>query len=89
MCKRMGMSLMKNRILRCWDCLSLPNWIGAFALSLFIKLHPRELESSFIPLNLFLPRLHVISINLLYSRECNTSCHGGAGAPSCNLNVFD
>ena len=39
-----GLLLKKNHPLRCWDCLSLLNWIEALTLSLLLKLSPRKLE---------------------------------------------
>ena len=38
----MDLFLRKNNILRCWGRLSLLNWIGALALSLLLKLPPRN-----------------------------------------------
>ena len=37
----MCQSQMKNHPLKSWDCLSLLNWIGTFALSLLLK-HPKK-----------------------------------------------
>ena len=42
--KWMGMFLRKNHILKCWNFLSLVNWIGALTLSLLLKLPPIKLE---------------------------------------------
>ena len=44
MWKLMGLSLRKNRLLRCWGWLSLQNWIGALTLSLLLK-PPLSLDS--------------------------------------------
>ena len=42
--KWIGLLLKKNHILRCWDFLSLLNWIGALILSLFLKFLSIKLE---------------------------------------------
>lgn len=39
--------LMKSHLLRCWNCLSVLNWIGGFH-GLWLKLHPRKWEPWFI-----------------------------------------
>ena len=45
MLKWIGLLLKKNLILRCWNGLSLLNWIGALILSLnLLNLPPRKLE---------------------------------------------
>ena len=44
MWSRMGLFLRKTHLLRRWGWPSLPNWIGALTLSLFLKLPPRKLE---------------------------------------------
>ena len=40
----MVLTSMKNHVLRCWDCLALPNWICAFTMSPSLKLPLRKLE---------------------------------------------
>ena len=54
----------KNHLLRCWDCLSLLNWIGAPTLSLLLKLPPRKLNPLFIQWSFFLVRLFFSYISL-------------------------
>ena len=54
--KRMDLVLKKNHLLRCWDWLSFPNWIGALTWSLLLKLLPRKLEPWFGLSSLFLLR---------------------------------
>ena len=77
----------KNYLLRYWGCLSLLNWIGAFTLSLLLKLCLRKLEPWFALWIFFLLRLLGISINLQYSFAWNTAVW--AGAPSCYMEIFD
>ena len=64
--------LRKNHLLKCWGCLSLINWIGAFTLSLLLKLPPGKLEFWFTLWSFFLLRLLCISRNLPYSHVWNT-----------------
>ena len=47
MWKCMDLLLRNNLCLRCWDCLSLINWIGVLTLSSWLKLPPRKLEPWF------------------------------------------
>ena len=44
----MDLFLRKNNIFRCWGCLSLLNWTGAFISSLLLKLPLGKLEPWFI-----------------------------------------
>ena len=78
MWKRMGLFLKKNDLLRCWGWPSLPNWIGALALSLLLSLPPRNLEPYFVSFNW--------SFFLLRLEYC---CHIWAGASSCYLELID
>ena len=55
--------------MRCSDCLSLLNWIGALTL----KLPPRTLEHWFPLWNFLLLRLLCISVNLPYGLACNNN----------------
>ena len=64
MWKWMSLFLRKIHILRCWGRISLLNWIGAFTLSLLVKLPPGKLRPWFILLSFFPLRLLCISINL-------------------------
>ena len=77
MWKWMGLFLRKNHILRCWGCLCFLNWIGAFTLSLLLKLPPRKLEPWFVLWSFFLLRLLCISINLPYTHAWNTAVMSG------------
>ena len=72
MWKLISLILKKNYLLRCWDSLSLLNWIWALTLSQLLKLPSRILESWFVLWHFFLLRLHFISVNLLHSRTWNT-----------------
>ena len=47
MWKWMGLFLRKNHLLRCWDWLYIPNWIGALTLSSLLNLLPVKLEPWF------------------------------------------
>ena len=84
----MGLSLMKNHLIRCWICLSLHNLIGTSLLSLFLKLPPRELDLS---MKFFCSEvalyLYRSIIQLLY-KQC--SCHVWVDAPNCSkLDIDD
>ena len=68
--------------LRCWGWPSLPNWIGALALSLLLSLSPRNLEPYFVLRSFFLLRLEycchiwVGASSYCLEQECSsvTSC---------------
>ena len=60
----MGLFLNRNNLLKCWDFISLLNWIWALTLSLLLKLPPRKLEPCFFVWSLFFLRLLFISLNL-------------------------
>ena len=64
--KLMGMSLLRNHLLRCWDYLYLENWVRTLILSLLLKLPPRKLEPWIILWSFFLLKSIFISVNLLY-----------------------
>ena len=51
--KGMGLSLMKNRILRCWDCPFFLNWIRVCTLSLLLELPLGKLHPWFSPWSFF------------------------------------
>ena len=76
MWKWMGLFLKKNYLLRCWGWPSLPNWIGALALSLLLSLPPRNLKPYCVLRSFFLLRLEYC-------------CHIWAGAFSCYLELID
>ena len=57
----MDLFLRKNHLLRCWDYLSILNWIGALTLPLLLKLPSRKSKPYFILWNFFLLRLHLSS----------------------------
>ena len=77
MWKWMGLLLRKNRLLRCWDWLSLLNWISALTLSILLKLSPRKLEPRFIPWSFFHQRLLCIFLNPPYGHAWNTVVMSG------------
>ena len=77
MWKWIGLFLRKNYLLRCWDWLSLLNWIGARTLFLLLKLPPRKLEPWFDLWSFFLMKLLYISINLPYGLAWNTVVRSG------------
>ena len=77
MWKWMGPFWRKNHLLRCWGWLSLPNWIGALILYLFLKLPPRKLEPWLVQWSFFLLRLLYIFINLPYRLAWNTVVMSG------------
>ena len=85
MWKWMGMFLKKNHLLRFWGWLSLLNWIGAFKLSLLLKLRPRKLKPWFVLCSFFLLRLLCICINLSCMEYC---CRVWAGIHSCYLELL-
>ena len=57
--------------------LSLLNWIGAFTLSLLLKLLPRKLKPWFVLWSYLLLRLLFISINLTYGHALSTVVMSG------------
>ena len=69
--KWMSLLLRKNRLLICWDYLSLLNWIGGLTLSQLLKLSPRKLEPWFVLWSFFPLRLLSIFINLPYGLAWN------------------
>ena len=84
----MGLFLKQNHLLRCWDCRSLLNYIGAFTLSVLLKLRSRKLELWFVLRSIFLLRLLFISVNLPYSLVWNTVVMSG-GVPNCYMGMLD
>ena len=78
----MGPLLKKNHLLRCWNCLSLLNWIGALTLSLLQKLFPSILEPLFVLLNFFLLRLLCVFVNQIYDLAWNTVVTSGLVFPT-------
>ena len=72
-----GPFLEENHLLRCWDWLSLPDWIRAFTLSLLLKLPVTKSELWFVLWSFFLLRLLCISINLPYVYAWNTVVMSG------------
>ena len=87
--KWMGLALRKNHLLRCWDWLSLPNWIGALTLSLSLKVPPTKLEPWFVLWSFFSwncsAYLYISTIH-----PCMEYCsHVRAGAPNCYLELLD
>ena len=68
--KWMCLSLMKNHLVRCWDCLFLLDWIEVLKLSLLLKL--RKLKSWFSLQKLFFLSLVFVTINLPFSIAWNT-----------------
>ena len=70
MWKWMGLFLKKNLLLRCWDYLSLLNWIGVLAFFLLLKLPPWKSGSWFGLWQFFLVKLVFVSI--IY----HTALHG-------------
>ena len=77
MWKWMGLFLSKNNLLRCWDWLSLLNWIGALTLYLLLKLPPRKLGLWFVLWSFFLLCLLYIFINLPFGFAWNTVAMSG------------
>ena len=73
MWKLMGLSLRKNRLLRCWGWLSLQNWIGTLTLSLLLK-PPLSLDSFY---EVSLSRGWCVSLNLPYIHAWNTVVKSG------------
>ena len=71
MLKWMGLSLIKNHLLRCGGWLSLLNWIRTLAFSLLIKLPARKLEPCLVLWSFFFLRLLCIFINLSYVHVWN------------------
>ena len=84
----MGSTNVSNDLLKCWDCLSLLNWIGAFTLSLLLKIPSRKLEVLFILSSFFLTRFLFISVNLTW--PCMEYCSQiWLGAPSYYSDIID
>ena len=82
----MGLFLRKNQFLRCWDWLSLLNWIGALTLSLLLKLPPRKLER-WIVLRKNGSVKFLSSEVALYL--CKSTIRPRAGATICYLKLLD
>ena len=55
--KWMGLFSKKNHFLRCWDCLSLLNWIGSLTLSVLLKLPPIKSKPWFVLWSFFTLRV--------------------------------
>ena len=71
MWKWMGLFLRRN-LLRCWGCLSLLNWIGAYIISV-AKTASKKIGA----LKLLSPEVALISINLPYGHTWTTiAMHG-------------
>ena len=62
-----GLHLMENHLLRCWDCIFFLIFIRALTLSSLLKLPIKTVEHWFLLWSLFLLSLHLISINFRYS----------------------
>ena len=88
----MGLFLRKNHHLRCWGWLPLLNWIGAFTLSLLLKLTPRKLEAlrALIRSMKFLSPERALYLYKSTIRQCmEYCCHVWAGARICYLELLD
>ena len=86
----MCLFLRKNHLLRCWDWVSLLNWIGALTLSLLLKLPPRKLEPFLWTSMKFLsPEVAVYLYKSTIHPYIEYCCHVWAGAPSCYLELLD
>ena len=80
----------KNHLLRCWDWVSLLNWVGALTLSLLLKLPPRKLEPFLWTSMKFLSPEVALYLYKSTIRPCmEYCCHVWAGAPSCYLELLD
>ena len=66
-----------DHLLRCWDWLSLLNWIGVLTSSILLKLSPRKLEPWCVLWSFCLLSLHCISINKSYTHAWNTVVMSG------------
>ena len=64
--KWVGLSLIKNHLLRCWNSRFILNWVGVLIFSLLGRLSLRKLEPWFILWSFALLRFLIISINLSY-----------------------
>ena len=84
--KCIGLFLWKNHPLRWWSSLAVLNCIGAFTLSLLLKLPLRTLEPWFVLWSLYHLWLLCISINLPYNHAWNTVF---ISAPRCSLELLD
>ena len=80
--KRMGLILRKKHLSRCWDYLSLLNWIGPLTLYPVLKLAPRKLKLLLVLWSFFLMLLLFISLSLY-------CCRVLVGVPSCYLAMLD
>ena len=82
----MGLILKKNNLLRCWDWLSVLNWIGALTLSLLLKLSPRKLEPWFVLWSFFSEV--ALYLSKFTIQPCMEYCFRvWAGASSCYLEL--
>ena len=71
MWKCMVLLLKKNHLLRCWNCLSLLNWLVTLALSLLQKVLPSKMGHLSVKRSLLILKLLFISENLTYSLAWN------------------
>ena len=89
---KMDGSVLKNHLLRYWDCLSLLNWIRALILSLLLKLPLKKLKPLIRSL-MFLSSgvaLYLYKSNIqLYEYTVEYYYHDLAGAFSCYLQILD
>ena len=86
----MCLFLRKNHLFRCWDWVSLLNWIGALTWPLLLKLPPRKLEPFlWTSMKFFSPEVAVYLYKSSIHPCTEYCCHIWAVAPSRYLELLD
>ena len=91
--KMNGLFLKKNHLLRCWNYVSLRNWIGALTLPLLLKLSQRKLGALIHSVKFLFSEVDLSPRKDLYPftiKACmQYCCHVWAGACNCYLDMSD
>ena len=82
--KGMGLSLMKNRILRCWDCPFFLNWIRVCTVSI-ARTTSRKIASLILSMKFLFFWYFLFKSDLVW----NNSCHAWCGAADFYLDILD
>ena len=72
-----GVVLEEKQSLRCWDCFSLLNWIGALTLSQFAKTVSKKIGALINSMKFLSPEVALHLINMLHSHAWNTTSMSG------------
>ena len=86
MWKWIGQFLRKNHLLRCWDWLSLLNWIRVLRLSLGAS---KKIGALICSMKFFSPEVALYQYKSTIWPCLEYCCHVWAGAPSCYLELLD